>query len=110
MSTITAILEPQADGTVHVPVPSEMLGARIRVEATLRPVAEAHSESVSQISDIDTRTFEEVFGADWNTRESNGEAMGAALERLAKSDISTRIDLDEWVREIRNDKPLAGRE
>jgi hypothetical protein len=147
MSTITTILEPQADGTVHVPVPRGMRGARVRVVATLlpelqtdEPAAPPYStdEDMKRILAIleggetrepdgpeiatginnptsigftaDTRTFEEVFGADWNTRESNGPAMGAALEQLAQSDISTRIDLDEWVRELREDRPLAGRD
>lgn len=35
MSTIIAILEPDADGNVHLPVPPELLGAKIKIEAKL---------------------------------------------------------------------------
>ena len=39
MSTITAILEADADGTLHLPLPAELRKARIRVKAELEPVA-----------------------------------------------------------------------
>jgi hypothetical protein len=39
MSTITAILEPDADGTLHLPLPIELRKARIRVKAQLEPVS-----------------------------------------------------------------------
>ncbi len=39
MSTITAILEADADGTLHLPLPAELRQARIRVKAELEPVA-----------------------------------------------------------------------
>jgi hypothetical protein len=35
MSTITAILEPAADGSLHLPVPEELRHRRIRVVALL---------------------------------------------------------------------------
>lgn len=35
MSTITAILEPDADGTLHLPVPDELKSKRLKVVATL---------------------------------------------------------------------------
>ncbi|MBX3740412.1 MAG: DUF2281 domain-containing protein [Akkermansiaceae bacterium] len=35
MSTITAILEPDADGTLHLPVPDELKSKRVKVVATL---------------------------------------------------------------------------
>ena len=34
MSTITAILEPDADGTLHRPLPEELRRGKVRVEAT----------------------------------------------------------------------------
>jgi hypothetical protein len=37
MSTITAILEPDADGTLHLPVPAELRHGKVKVEATLEP-------------------------------------------------------------------------
>lgn len=40
MSTITAILEPDPDGTLHLPLPTELRGGKVIVEATLRPAAD----------------------------------------------------------------------
>jgi len=37
MSTITAILEPDADGTLHLPIPPELRHQVIRVKAELEP-------------------------------------------------------------------------
>lgn len=38
MSTITAILEPSADGTLHLPVPEAWKGMSIKVRAEMEPV------------------------------------------------------------------------
>jgi len=38
MSTITAILEPDADGSLHLPLPPELRHAPVKVTATLEPV------------------------------------------------------------------------
>ena len=38
MSTITAILEPNADGTVHLPLPAELRRGKVRVEAKVEAV------------------------------------------------------------------------
>ena len=38
MSTITAILEPSADGTLHLPLPVAWRNLPIRVKAELEPV------------------------------------------------------------------------
>lgn len=35
MSTITAILEPEADGTLHLPVPDELKAGKVKVVAIL---------------------------------------------------------------------------
>ena len=37
MSTITAILEADADGTLHLPLPAELRHGKIEVTATLKP-------------------------------------------------------------------------
>ena len=37
MSTISAILEPDADGTLHLPLPAELRGGKVKVEAKLEP-------------------------------------------------------------------------
>jgi hypothetical protein len=44
MSTITAVLDADPDGTVHVPLPPDLRGTRVRVEARLeaaQPVVQA---------------------------------------------------------------------
>ncbi|MBK1815790.1 DUF2281 domain-containing protein [Luteolibacter yonseiensis] len=38
MNTITAIFKPDADGTVHLPLPEAWRNRRIRVKAELEPV------------------------------------------------------------------------
>lgn len=38
MSTITAVLEAHPDGSLHLPLPSELKGGRIRVVAQLEAV------------------------------------------------------------------------
>ena len=35
MSTITAILQPEADGSLRLPLPPELRGAKVKVEAKL---------------------------------------------------------------------------
>ncbi len=37
MSTITAVLEADADGTLHLPLPAELRQGKIEVTATLKP-------------------------------------------------------------------------
>lgn len=41
MSTITAILEPDADGTLHLPVPSEWAKIPILIKAEMEPAGKA---------------------------------------------------------------------
>jgi hypothetical protein len=38
MSTITAILEPDADGILHLPLPVELHGGKIRIVASVTAV------------------------------------------------------------------------
>jgi hypothetical protein len=38
MSVITAILDPDADGSLHLPLPPELLGGKVRIEAKLEAV------------------------------------------------------------------------
>lgn len=40
MSTITAILEADVDGTLHLPLPAELRRGKVRVIATLEPAIE----------------------------------------------------------------------
>jgi hypothetical protein len=41
MSTITAILDPEADGSVRLPLPVELRHTTVKVTATLEPVSSA---------------------------------------------------------------------
>lgn len=41
MSTITAILEADVDGTLHLPLPVELQRGQVRVTATLEPAPAA---------------------------------------------------------------------
>ena len=43
MSTINAILEPDPDGTLHLPLPPELQHVKIEVTATLKPANGAAS-------------------------------------------------------------------
>jgi hypothetical protein len=51
MSTITAILDPQPDGTLHVPVPQELRHGKVKVVATLAAVPDmaAADESAARL-------------------------------------------------------------
>ncbi|MFM8719812.1 MAG: hypothetical protein ACKOKC_16060 [Chthoniobacterales bacterium] len=76
MSTITAVLEPDLDGTLHLPVPAEMRSTKIKVTATLESIAE---------------------------RPSQAEAM-AALQALSRLGTFRHIkDPVAWQRETRED-------
>jgi len=43
MNTITAILEADADGTLHLPLPAELRHGKIEVTATLKAATETSS-------------------------------------------------------------------
>jgi hypothetical protein len=83
-TTITAILEADADGSIHLPVPVEMRRGKVKVTATLIPVSGETDQAV-------------------NTLES--------LRRIAaRGGIKNIPDPARWQREIRQDRPLPGRE
>lgn len=62
MSTITAILEPQADGALHVPVPDELRHAKFKVVATLE---EGQGENASVDPLAHFRGFGALKGKIW---------------------------------------------
>jgi hypothetical protein len=83
-TTITAILEADADGSIHLPVPVEMRRGKVKVTATLIPVSGETDQAV-------------------NTLES--------LRRIAaRGGIKNIPDPARWQREIRQDRPLTSRE
>jgi hypothetical protein len=38
VSTITAVLEPDADGNLHLPLPPELRHRKVKIEARIEPV------------------------------------------------------------------------
>ncbi len=84
MNTITAILEPSADGMLHLQVPHELLGKKLRITAQ---VESAENESSGPSA------------AGWD-----------ALARIAaRGGLAEIDDPVAWQREIRQDRPLNGR-
>ncbi len=91
MSTITAILEPHPDGTLHLPLPPELSGGKVKVTATLA-AADEPGETVRV------------------TPEMVRQRM-AALTRLRELNPFREVaDPVAWQREIRQDRPLPGRD
>ena len=86
MSTITAILEADPDGTLHLPLPAGLRKSKVQVTATLRAVGDA----------VDRPTQQEAL---------------AALRKLRELGTFNQItDPVAWQREIRLDRPLPGRD
>ena len=86
MSTITAILEADEDGTLHLPIPAELMGTKLSVTATIIPITN-------------------------EKQESTRDAAAAALRYLSEAGTFGGItDPVAWQREIRKDRPLPGRE
>lgn len=86
VSTITAILEADADGTLHLPLPVELRNSTLKVMATIQAVG-ATSERPSQ------------------------EDALAALQKLRELGTFKEIsDPVAWQRDIRKDRPLLGRD
>jgi hypothetical protein len=89
MSTITAILEADADGTLHLPVPQNLRHGKVKVVATLETEPE--------------------------TATPSGEAKPAtpldALKELRKLGGLRHVIPDPvaWQREQRKERPLPGR-
>ncbi len=47
MTILTAIIEPDADGTLHLPLPAAWRHHAIRVKAEMEPVGTAHKHAVT---------------------------------------------------------------
>jgi hypothetical protein len=84
MSKITAILEADADGTLHLPVPPELRNTKVRVTATL----------------------EAATGTAAERRQTPLEA----LKELRKLGTFKGVDPVGWQREQRRDRSLPGRD
>ena len=93
MSTINAIFEPQADGSVHLPLPEELRHRRVRVEAKLE--AADDMEPVAQLA-----TPEMLL--------QRKDALAALRAAGGLKDVIP--DPTAWQREQRKDRPLPERE
>jgi hypothetical protein len=49
MSTITAILEPDADGSLHLPLPKDLRRGKVKVTATLEPAETQPDEAEAKM-------------------------------------------------------------
>jgi hypothetical protein len=90
MSTITAILEADADGTLHLPVPQDCRRGKVKVVATLQTEPETASPG-------------------------GGAKLGTPLEALKELRKLGGLrhvipDPMAWQREQRKDRPLPGRD
>ncbi|MDB6040458.1 MAG: hypothetical protein JWM99_4299, partial [Verrucomicrobiales bacterium] len=89
---ITAVFEPEVDGTVHLPIPEELRGGRIRVTATL--------EAVVPIPDPKPTADNEMLH---RRRE--------AFEKLRQLNPFREIsDPVTWQKDIRTDRSTPNRE
>lgn len=87
MNTLHATLLPEADGTLHLPVPAAWRHLNIRVKAEMEPVP------ASESPDVRCR-----------------RAL-AALQRIAaRGGMGGIADAAAWQREQRADRPLPGRD
>ena len=88
MNTITVILEADADGSLHLPLPPELRHGKVKVEAKLEAVLEREE-----------------------TSEQPGGTVLDALKELRKAGGLRDVIPDPvaWQRELRKDRPLPGR-
>jgi hypothetical protein len=98
MSTITAILEADADGTLHLPLPEELRQGKVRVEATIEAVEAAPSV---------VKAPRTALVATPEMLERRKAAMAEVRRLNPYRDITDPV---AWQREQRKDRPLPGRE
>jgi hypothetical protein len=92
MGTITAILEADADGTLHLPLPAELRHGKIEVTATLKAANGTSSPLPRATPEMLLRRRE-------------------AFEKLRQLNPFREIpDPVAWQREIRRDRLLPGRD
>ena len=82
MSTITAILDPDADGSLHLPLPAELRDGKVMVVATLSAVSE---------------------------RNSPKQAMHGLRRIAERGGLESIANPLQWERDLRGDRPLPGR-
>ena len=80
MSTITAILETDADGTLHLPVPEEWKAGKVRVVAMLEPVAASMPRSAVPKPDF-AAIRRGLWGSDLEKRRLTSEDSAFIRDR-----------------------------
>jgi hypothetical protein len=93
MSTITAILEAHADGTLHLPLPAELRDKKIEVTATLK--------AANETSTAAPRATPEML-------RQRKQALQALRAAGGLRDVIP--DPTAWQQDMRQDRPLPGRE
>ena len=94
MSTITAILESDADGTLHLPLPAELRHGKVKVTATLEPSVEVPSPLQATPE-----------------RKMAGTPLDALKELRKRGGLRHIIPYPvAWQREQRRERPLPGRD
>lgn len=83
MSTITAVLEADADGTLHLPVPDEWKSGKVKVVATLEIVEAPKTRGTVQKPDF-AALRRELWGPD------------AGKRRLSPEDSAFIRDRGDW--------------
>lgn len=86
MSTISAILDPDADGTLHLPLPVELRRSKVKVTATVEAVT------------------------DNNERPTRESALAALRQLRTLGTFAAVTDPVAWQREIRRERELPGRD
>lgn len=90
MKKIVATLEADADGTVHLPLPPELRQGRVKVTATVEQAPEVR---------------------DPEAEARRKRAIHEVMEKIrARDPFATISDSVEWQREMREDRPLPGRD
>ena len=90
MSTITAILEADADGTLHLPLPAELRHGKIKVEAKLEAAPRE--------------------GGDAAEAERQRRLLAIMKRIRARNPFKEIKDPAAWQREMREDVKLPGRD
>lgn len=95
MSTITAILEPDSDGCLHLPVPEEMRGGKVKVTASLEPAGHAPSPAPCK------PTAPGAAGGGLQPVSEDAARRVDAVRRLQASLQARGVDFEEWKRTVR---------
>jgi hypothetical protein len=52
VNKITAILEPDVDGTLHLPLPADMRSSKVKIVATLEVADSSHSNPAAKLKEL----------------------------------------------------------